>query len=100
MTRSQLREPVKSCPRCLSDRVHRSHRRALLDRILHSLGAEIRRCHECRYRHASFATFAIPLGDPHTAARRRASALVLTSGFLMCLLFVWWIIRRFTELSG
>lgn len=95
-----LREPAKFCPRCLSSRVHRSHRRAALDHVLHSLGAEIRRCHECRFRHASFVTFAIPLGEPQNSARRRTAFLVMGSGFLMCLLFVWWIIRRFTELSG
>lgn len=96
----RVHEPAKSCPRCLSAHVHRSHRRAAIDRLLHFLGAEIRRCHQCRFRHASFATFAIPLGDAQASARRRTALLVMGSGFLMCLLFVWWIIRRFTELSG
>jgi hypothetical protein len=97
---NDIKEPPKSCPRCQSDRVHRSHRRVGLDRLLYALGAEIRRCHECRFRHASFSTFAIPLGEPQNNARRRAGLVVIGSGFLVCLLFVWWIIRRFTELSG
>ncbi len=97
---TRLAEPAKSCPRCRSSRVHRSHRRAALDRLLHVLGAEIRRCHDCRFRHASFATFAVPLGDPQSTAHRRTALLIMGSGFLICLLFVWWIIRRFTELSG
>lgn len=93
-------DPPKFCPRCLSDSVHRSHRRAVLDRLLYFLGAEIRRCQECRFRHASFATFWLPLGDPQPGARRWTGVLVMGSGFLVCLVFVWWIIRRFTELSG
>ena len=90
----------KSCPRCRSDRVHRSHRRTVLDHVLYALGAHIRRCHDCRYRHASFTTFSLPLGEPQNAARRWTGIFVMSSGFVMCLLFVWWIIRRFTELSG
>lgn len=92
--------PPKSCPRCRSDRVHRSHRQTAIDHFLYTLGAHIRRCHDCRFRHASFVTFAIPLGEPQNAARRWTEILVMGSGFVVCLLFVWWIIRRFTELSG
>jgi hypothetical protein len=100
MRGSRVRQPSKCCPRCQSSRIHRSHRRASLERLLHALGAEIRRCHECRFRHASFATFSLPLSEPENTARRRTEFLVMASGFLVCLLFVWWIIRRFTELSG
>lgn len=100
MKSNPVRQPAKSCPRCHSDRVRRSHRQAALDRFLYVLGAEIRRCHDCRLRHASFVTFAIPLGEPQTLAGIWAGIFVMGSGFLVCLLFVWWIIRRFTELSG
>jgi hypothetical protein len=95
-----VRQPAKTCPRCHSDRVHRSHRRATLDRLLYALGAEIRRCRDCRFRHAAFVTFSLPLGEPQTLAGAWAGILVMGSGFLVCLLFVWWIIRRFTDLSG
>jgi hypothetical protein len=97
---NQLLQPPKFCPRCLSDRIRRSHRRVVQDRFLYILGAEIRRCHECRFRHASFATFSLPLGDAQPGARRWAGLLAMGSGFVVCLVFVWWIIRRFTELSG
>ena len=92
--------PAKFCPRCHSDRVHRSHRRTAFDFLVHALGAEIRRCRDCRFRHASFLRFSVPLGETQNAARRWTSIFVMGSGFLVCLLFVWWIIRRFTELSG
>jgi hypothetical protein len=97
--RHQVTQPPKSCPHCQSDRVHRSHRHGARDHLLHALGAEIRRCHECRSRHAAFATFSVPLSKPERTLRRR-TGFVMASGFLVCLLFVWWIIRRFTELSG
>jgi hypothetical protein len=93
-------QPAKCCPRCRSDRVHRSHKRMAFDHFMYALGAEIRRCRDCRFRHASFIRFAVPLGEPQTAARRWTGILVMASGFLVCLLFVWWVIRRFTELSG
>ncbi len=92
--------PSKSCPRCRSAHVHRSHRRSVVDRALRAVGADIRRCHECRFRHASFVSFAVPLGEPRDAARRRTEVRIVASGLLVWLLFVWWIIRRFTELSG
>jgi predicted RNA-binding Zn-ribbon protein involved in translation (DUF1610 family) len=91
---------VRVCPRCQSKRVHRSHRRAGLDRLLFALGAEIRRCHDCRFRHAEFFSLNIPLAEPQNARRRWASLLVMTSGFLVCLLIMWFVIRRFTDLSG
>jgi hypothetical protein len=100
MNSTRVTQPAKSCPRCHSDQVHRSHRRTALDHLLYALGAEIRRCRACRCRHASFVTFSLPLGEPQTPAGVWAGIFVMGSGFLVCLLFVWWIIRRFTELSG
>lgn len=92
--------PPNSCPQCGSEHVHRSHRRAALDYVLHAIGAEIRRCRDCRCRHAAFAAFSLPLGEPHNPARRWTERLVMASGFAAGLLLVWWIIRRFTELPG
>jgi hypothetical protein len=96
----RVRQFAKSCPRCRSDRLQRSHRFTALDYIAYALGAEIRRCRDCRCRHASFATFGVPLGERQTFAGVWTGILVMGSGFVGCLLFVWWIIRRFTELSG
>ena len=53
---------VRICPRCESRDVERSHRRSPLDYILYALGAEIRRCHECGFRHAMFNKRSVPLG--------------------------------------
>ncbi len=97
---SNRRKEPRCCPRCRSDRVHRSHRRTTLDHILHAFGAEIRRCRACRHRHAGFVRFSVPLGEPETLAGVCGGILVMGTGFLVCLLFVWWIVSRFTELSG
>ena len=100
MNSNPVRQPAKSCPRCHSERVHRSHRRGILDRFLYALGSEIRRCSDCGCRHASFVTFAVPLGEPQVIAGVWTGIFVVGSGFLVCLLFAWWIIRRFTQLPG
>lgn len=92
--------PAYCCPRCRSNLVRRSHRRGAFDYVLHAMGAEVRRCHDCRSRHAAFTTFTLPLGEPGTAARRWTKLLVMASGLLVCLLFALWAIRRFTDLSG
>jgi hypothetical protein len=69
-----------------------------LDFVFYALGAEIRRCRECRYRHAMFTRRSVGLGDAR--ARNWRTPTLVASGFLFCLLFVLWVIRRFTELSG
>jgi hypothetical protein len=96
----RVRKPAKSCPGCRSDRVHRTHRRAALEYLLYAFGAELRRCGACRLRHASFATFSVPLSEPQAKGGLWTGIFVMGSGFVACLLFVWWVIRRFTELSG
>jgi hypothetical protein len=88
--------PPRACPRCESERVHRSHRRSRLDRVLYALGAEIRRCHQCRYRHARFTKLAVPLADSSGAGIFWTSIAVMSTGFLVCVLLVLWIIRRFS----
>lgn len=92
--------PAYWCPRCRSNAVHRSHRRGVFDYVFHALGAEVRRCHDCRSRHAAFTTFTLPLGEPGSAAGRWTKLFVMASGLLVCLIFAWWAIRRFTDLSG
>jgi hypothetical protein len=67
------------------------HRRAALDHLLHALGAEIRRCRDCRLRHASFGTFAVPLDQTRGAGKFWTGIVVMGSGFILCLLFVWWV---------
>jgi hypothetical protein len=95
-----IRQPAKSCPHCKSSRVQRVHRHAARDYLLYALGAELRRCRDCRLRHASFATFSVPLNQPQALREIWRRMFAMTSGFVVCLLFVWWVIHRFTEFSG
>ncbi len=66
---------------------------------MHALGAEIRRCHSCRYRYARFVRLSVPLGDARKHGAAWTSIAVMSTGFLVCLLFAFWFIRRFTGLS-
>ncbi len=89
-------------------RAHRSHRRTSLERLLHHLGAEIRRCRDCSFRHAAFGSVAIPLGDHQTAVKHTlrhdikqwAGVVVLCSGLGLGIVLVLWVIRHLTGLSG
>lgn len=88
------------CPRCQSIRGQRSHRRSAWERLLHSFGAEIRRCRQCRFRHASFGSMAVPLGDPEASLKRWTSAAAVFSGLVICIVLVLWLIRHLTASSG
>jgi hypothetical protein len=93
-------QSFSTCPRCRSQRVHRSHRRSKLDKVLYALGGDIRRCHDCQARYVGFKTFTLPLPAPHSTTAKGTSAGIMGSGFVLCLVLVLWMIRRFTELSG
>ena len=89
----------KHCPKCHSARVHRSHRKNQFDRMMCAFRGEIRRCHDCRSRQIWFGPFAFMLpaeGMPGGFG----SLLVLGLTFLVCFLFIWWMISRFTGLAG
>lgn len=85
----------RHCPKCASSRVYRSHRRGLVERVVSNLGGTILRCHDCRSRRSWFGSTSIPLSDTEVPGRR-AAVIVLASGFLLCVSFVWWIIARFS----
>lgn len=93
-------EITKHCPKCGSIRVHHSRRRGVVDRLLGRLGAEICRCHDCRSRQAWFGILPISIGKAEASPGSLAGSVVLGSGFLICLIFIWWMIARFTAMSG
>lgn len=80
--------------------MYRSHRRASLDHVLYALGAQIRRCRECRFRHAMFRRRWLALKDAHSSSHSWKTITFIGSGFVFCLLFMLWMIRRLSELSG
>ena len=88
----------KHCPNCQSTRIHRSHRKSSFDRMLCAIGGEIRRCHDCRSRQVWFRSNGFPLPDSFGGGL--TTLALLGSAFLLCLLFIWWMITRFRELAG
>lgn len=90
---------TRHCPKCGSVRVHRSRRRGIVESVLSRLGAEICRCHDCRSRRAWFGLARIRLNAAATDEPQFELALFGT-GFVACILFVWWMITRYTGLSG
>jgi hypothetical protein len=96
----------KACPHCRSTRAQRSHRRSSLERLLFALGAEIRRCRDCHFRHAAFGSLAIPLAG-HPAAVKHATKLAVKQwttaavlGSCLVIVLVRWAIRHFVESPG
>lgn len=89
-----------NCPKCGSARVHRSHRKGGFTRALCAFGGRIRRCHDCRCRQVWFRSIHFSLAKEDLAGERLTSLALLTSTFLVCFLFIWWVISRFTELAG
>lgn len=90
----------KHCPKCRSTRVHRSHRRSAYERMLCAIGGEIRRCHDCRARQAWFHSSGFLMPTAGVTGGRIGTLALLLSTFLVCFLFIWWMIARFTELAG
>jgi hypothetical protein len=68
--------------------------------VLCAIGGEVRRCHDCRARQIWFGSAAVRLPGDDAAAGRLTSVAVGGSAFVVCFLFIWWMISRFTELAG
>jgi hypothetical protein len=94
------RRVPRNCPKCGSGRIHRSHRKGLLDYVLSWCGADICRCHDCQIRRAWIQSSAFPLASADSPEERWTTVAVLASTFLACLALVWWAITRFGALSG
>jgi hypothetical protein len=65
-----------------------------------AIGGEVRRCHDCRSRQAWFRSAGLSLPTEGVARERLTSLALLGSTFLVCFLFIWWMISRFTDLAG
>jgi hypothetical protein len=91
---------IRHCPKCGSVRVHRSRKRGPIERTITWLGADIRRCHDCRARQAWFGFSPIPIGNTDPKANPWAGILLFLSCCAGCFAAVWWLVVRFTGLSG
>jgi len=80
---------TRHCPQCGSSRVHRSRRHSSLDRFITQLGAQIRRCHDCRTRWAWFGFHPVPLWETESNALKLAKLSFLGSAVTIGLVVVW-----------
>ncbi len=91
---------VRHCPKCGSVRVHRSRRKGMLDAGLDALGADILRCHDCRARQAWFGLTPLRLRGAQGDGPALTGIILFATGSVACVLLIWWMISRFTDLSG
>ena len=96
------------CPKCKSDRVHRSHRRGALEQFLGLFGMQPHRCHACEHRFLRFRYAAEPASAGPSSTEReirstrrsiawknkRREFLLYGSGFLLFLAFLYYITRQ------
>jgi hypothetical protein len=92
--------PASTCPHCKSNRVYRSHRRGITDHFFSRLGGQLRRCHDCHYRHVRFGFASIPLGIREQNEERLANFTVTGVAWGICLLVAWYVIRHFSATGG
>jgi hypothetical protein len=78
------------CPRCGSNRVHRSRRRDLAEKILAPAGARPRRCHGCDSRFVQIGALLIRVAEFRRAVRRATlGAGVLLAAVLVLAAILW-----------
>jgi hypothetical protein len=96
------------CPKCKSDRAHRSHRRGILERLVAVVAVYAYRCHACEYRFLRFryAPGALPELASSTEReirstrssikwrRKRREVLIYGTGFALFLAFLYYITRQ------
>ncbi len=96
------------CPKCKSDRAHRSHRRGISEYLLAFVAVNAYRCHACAYRFLRFryAQEALPAVTSPTERevratrrsikwrRKRREFLLYGTGFALFLAFLYYITRQ------
>jgi hypothetical protein len=102
------------CPKCKSDRAHRSHRRGLLERIAGILLLYPHRCHACQHRYLRFKYGRMPDGSggpSHTEReirqtraavrwkQKKQELLLYAIGLLLFLVFLYYITRPANRLG-
>ncbi len=85
----------RACPLCGSNRVYRSHRRGLTERVIALAGFKIRRCHACNVRFIRFGRSFVLLADVRRATSWCARwALGLAGAVLVLAAILWLSVRQ------
>src|SRR5690349_1896141 len=79
------------CPKCHSERVHRSHRRGALERLLAMAGVQTRRCHECNIRMVTLGQSILARRDVDRIVRKLSLAIVAAVALIAVVCFVLWL---------
>jgi hypothetical protein len=87
------------CPHCASAHVHRSHRRGPFEHLLSALGADVRRCHDCRRRWASWERRSMRLGERDRSPQWQGW-LAISCAAVLLIAMVLILLNRFGELRG
>lgn len=97
-----------TCPKCKTDRAHRSHRRGLIEHLVCLLPIRVYRCHGCQHRFLRFR-YAVEEPEPAPAPAerevratraalkwktKRREFLLYGVGLLLFLVFLYYITRE------
>jgi hypothetical protein len=82
------------CPQCGSERIYRSHRRGVVERLLALCGLKSRRCHECNVRFVSIGKSALLRNDMEAALRRVGIVFLTAIAILVIVSLVLWFSRK------
>jgi transposase-like protein len=91
------RKNGRCCPRCHSERVHRSRARTLKEKSTKLIGAQKRRCHECGFDYFQLGSSVLVTKDLDRAARALMRYLAALFAMLVILWAIRWIIVRLAE---
>lgn len=85
--------PKTMCAQCGSPRVHRSHHRHPLERIVTILGGGVSRCHNCNSRFVRFGGSLLHITDLRRASRRLALAVAMVVAAALVMVTILWFSR-------
>ena len=81
------------CPKCNSQRIHRSHRKGVTEHVLRVFGLRSRRCHECSARFVALGESVILRNDVERVLRRVSLAVLAAIAVVMVVGAVVWLSR-------
>jgi transposase-like protein len=82
------------CPKCGSQRIHRSHRRGAGEHVLSICGLKSRRCHECNTRFVTLGSSTLFRNDVDRLFRKLSVVLLAAVALVAVVSIVLWLSRR------
>jgi hypothetical protein len=83
----------KTCATCGSTRIHRSHRRNMLEKILGVMGASMSRCHQCNARFVQFGGSLLRTRDLHRVFDKTIVTMMMALAMAVVLGVILWFSR-------